>query len=141
MAFKSSCEIGFPLSSFSSSLKVKTPFLFKASYRWSVKLLRVSSPLKLRKTSYFHLGVEEQYGDDVDNPWWLTEFVGIRWLRLHFLNPGTALDSFLHFLEFNSIKKLKIKNPIKWKLYLVNRRNMANYFPLIFFFPQKQTTS
>ena len=28
------------------------PLLSKAVYRWPTKLLRVSSPLKLRKTSY-----------------------------------------------------------------------------------------
>ena len=65
IAFKSSDEIDFPVSSFSSSLKVKIPFCFKATYRWSVKLLRVSLPLKLRKTSYFHCGVEEE-NDDKD---------------------------------------------------------------------------
>ena len=60
IAFKSSGEIGFPLSRFLSSLKVKTPFYFKVVYRWSVKLLRVSSALKLRKTSYFHLRLDEE---------------------------------------------------------------------------------
>ena len=65
IAFKSSGEIGFPLSRFLSSLKVKTPFCFKVAYRWSLKLLRVSSPLKLRKTSYFHLRLEEEEEDEL----------------------------------------------------------------------------
>ena len=64
IAFKSSDEMNFPVSSFSSSLKVRMPFCFKATYRWSVNLLRVSSPLKLRKTSYFHYGVEEEIDDE-----------------------------------------------------------------------------
>ena len=51
-------EIDFPLSSPSSSLKVIMPFRFKAAYKWSVKFLRVSWPLKLRNTSYFHWRVE-----------------------------------------------------------------------------------
>ena len=63
IAFESSSEIDFPLSSFSSSLKVKMPFCFKAKYRWSVKLFRVSLPLKLRNTSYFHRGVKEEDDD------------------------------------------------------------------------------
>ena len=49
----------FPCLKFSSSLKTSMPFCFKATYIWSVKLLRVSSPLKLRKTSYFQFGVDE----------------------------------------------------------------------------------
>ena len=65
IAFKSSGEIGFPLSRFLSSLKVKTPFCFKVAYRWPVKLLRVPSPLKLRKTSYFHLRLEEEEEDEL----------------------------------------------------------------------------
>ena len=60
IAFKSSWEIGSPLSRFLSSLKVLTPFCFKVVYRWSVKFLQVSSPLQLRKTSYFHLWMEEE---------------------------------------------------------------------------------
>ena len=64
IAFKSSGEIDFPLSRFSSSRKDTMPFCFKATYRWSVKLVRVSSPLKLRKTSYFHRGVEDENDDD-----------------------------------------------------------------------------
>ena len=65
IAFKSSDEIDFPVSSFSSSIKLKMPFYFKATYKWSVKLLRASLLLKLRKTSYFHCGVEEE-NDDKD---------------------------------------------------------------------------
>ena len=65
IAFKSSGEMGFPVSSSSSSLKVKMPFCIKALYRWSVKLYRVSLPLKLRNISYVHQGVEEE-GDDED---------------------------------------------------------------------------
>ena len=49
-----------PRSSFSSSLNVNIPFCFKAAYRWSVKFLRVSLPLKLRKTSYVHPYIEEE---------------------------------------------------------------------------------
>ena len=60
IAFKSSVEMDFILSSLSSSLKVLIPFWSKAAYKWSVKLLRVSSPLKLRKTSYSHVGNEEE---------------------------------------------------------------------------------
>ena len=60
IAFKSSCELGSPLSRFLTSLKVLTPFCFKVVYRWSVKFLQVSSPLKLRKISYFHLWLEEE---------------------------------------------------------------------------------
>ena len=65
IAFKSAGEIDSPLSSSSSSLKVKIPLHCKVAYRWSVKLFRVSSPLKLRKTSYFHRGVKEEADDDV----------------------------------------------------------------------------
>ena len=59
IAFKSSVEIDFPFSSFSSSLKAKLPFCFKAAHKWSVKPLRVSLPLKLRNTSYVNPGVED----------------------------------------------------------------------------------
>ena len=65
IAFKSSGEMDLPLSSFSTSLKVTMPFCIKPAYRWSVKPLRVSSPLKLRKTSYFHYGVED--GNDEED--------------------------------------------------------------------------
>ena len=73
IAFKSSSEIGFPLSRFLSSLKVKTPFYFKVAYRWSVKLLRVSSALKLRKTSYFHLQLDEEEEEEEEEEDWLYE--------------------------------------------------------------------
>ena len=59
-------EIGFPLSSRTSSLKVKMPFYFKAKYRWLTKLFRLSLPLKRRKTSYFHVAVE---GHDDQSFW------------------------------------------------------------------------
>ena len=36
------------------------PFCFKPVYKWSVNVLRVSSPLKLRNTSNFHLLKEEE---------------------------------------------------------------------------------
>ena len=51
-----------PRSRLSSSLKVVMPFRFNASYRWLVNFLRVSEPLKLRKTSYsyLHPGVIEE---------------------------------------------------------------------------------
>ena len=60
IAFESSGEIVFHFSSFSSSLKVIMPSLLKASYRRSANVLRVSSPLKLMKTSYFHWPVEDE---------------------------------------------------------------------------------
>ena len=60
IAFENSGEIVFHFSSFSSSLKAIMPSLFKASYRRSANVLRVSSPLKLMKTSYFHLLVEDE---------------------------------------------------------------------------------
>ena len=40
------------------------PFRFKALYRWSVNFVRVSSPLKLRKTSYLHPWEEEEEEDE-----------------------------------------------------------------------------
>ena len=76
ITFKSSGEIDFPLSRFSSSLKATVPFCFKATYRWSVKLVRVSSPLKLRKTSYFHSGVEDESDDKEEAFWELMEDIG-----------------------------------------------------------------
>ena len=39
IALNSSTNIDFPLSRFSSSLKVTTPFFFKAAYSWPMKLL------------------------------------------------------------------------------------------------------
>ena len=36
------------------------PLSHKALYKWPVKLRRVSSPLKLKKTSYSHWWVEEE---------------------------------------------------------------------------------
>ena len=59
-------EIGLPLSSRTSSLKGKMPFCFKAKYSWLTKLFRLSLPLKLRKTSYFHVAVE---GHDDQSFW------------------------------------------------------------------------
>ena len=64
IALKSPGEIDSPLSRFSSSLKVTMAFRFKASYKWAVKLVRVSSPLKLRKTSYLHQRVEDENDDE-----------------------------------------------------------------------------
>ena len=69
----SSGEIDFPLSSLSLSLKVKIPERCKAAYRWSIKLLRVSSPLKLRKTSYIHCLEEEDDDVNCEAPWVLIE--------------------------------------------------------------------
>ena len=40
---------------------------FKATYRWSVKLLPVSSPLKLRNISYFDWRVEEEEDGEGDD--------------------------------------------------------------------------
>ena len=65
IAFKSSGEIGSPLLRFLSSLKVMMLFCFKIEYRWPVKFLQVSSPLKLKKTSFFHLRLEEREEDGV----------------------------------------------------------------------------
>ena len=54
--------------SFSSSLKTDIPFCFKPVYRWSVNVLRVSSPLKLKITSNFHLlEEEEEVEEEEDN--------------------------------------------------------------------------
>ena len=65
IAFKSSGATDVPRLSFSSSLKVDMPFCSKVVYRWSVNLLRVSSPLKLRNTSYFpSLEQEEEEQED-----------------------------------------------------------------------------
>ena len=64
IAFKSSGAMNVPRLSFSSSLKVDMPLRFKALYRWSVNFVRVSSPLKLRNTSYLHPREEEEDGDD-----------------------------------------------------------------------------
>uniref|UniRef100_A0A2P2PKF1 Uncharacterized protein n=1 Tax=Rhizophora mucronata TaxID=61149 RepID=A0A2P2PKF1_RHIMU len=60
MAFKSPCEISSPLSR-SLSTKDLIEFPSKAEWRWLVKLLRVSSPLKLKKTSNLNelVGKEE----------------------------------------------------------------------------------
>ena len=43
------------------------PLSFKVLYRWSVKLLRVSLPLKLKNASYVHRGVEEEDDDDEED--------------------------------------------------------------------------
>ena len=54
--------------SFSSSLKTDIPFCFKPIYRWFVNVLRVSSLLKLRNTSNFHLlEEEEEVEEEEDN--------------------------------------------------------------------------
>ena len=42
-------------------------FCLKTVYRWSVNLLRVSSSLKLRNTSNFHILEEEEEDDDDDD--------------------------------------------------------------------------
>ena len=74
--FKRFDEIDFPISSFSPSLKVTMPLLSKASYRGFVKLLRVSLSPKLRKTSYFHCGVEEEIDDEDEAFLMLMEAIG-----------------------------------------------------------------
>jgi hypothetical protein len=66
ISFKSSSEISFPRSSFSSSLKTIRLLCIKAACRWSVNLVRVSLPRKLRKTSCIHRGVEEALRPLVD---------------------------------------------------------------------------
>ena len=76
ITFKRFDEIDFPISSFSSSLKVTMPLIFKASYRGFVKLLKVSLSLKLRKTSYFHCGVEEENDDEDEEFLVLMEAIG-----------------------------------------------------------------
>ena len=43
------------------------PFCFKPVYRWSVNVLRVSSPLKLRNTSNFHLLQEEEEEEEEED--------------------------------------------------------------------------
>ena len=43
------------------------PFCFKPVYKWSVNVLRVSSPLKLRNTSNFHLLEEEEEEEEDDD--------------------------------------------------------------------------
>ena len=53
-----------PCLSFSSSLKTDMPFCFKPVYKWSVNVLRVSSPLQLRNTSNVHLLEEEEEEED-----------------------------------------------------------------------------
>ena len=61
IAIKDSDVIASLLSDFPiSSLKLKEwrPFLTKAAYRWSAKLLPMSSQLKLKKTSYSSLEME-----------------------------------------------------------------------------------
>ena len=67
IAFKSSGPINVPCFNFSSSLKTDMPFCFKPVYKWSVNVLRVSSPLKLRNTSNFHLLKEDDDDDDDDD--------------------------------------------------------------------------
>lgn len=60
IARKSSGDIDAPLLSSGSSFKVLMPRHSSLSYQWPMKFLRVSSPLKLKKTSYFHWGVEDE---------------------------------------------------------------------------------
>ena len=43
------------------------PFCFKPVYKWSVNVLWVSSPLKLRNTSNFHLLKEEEEVEEEDD--------------------------------------------------------------------------
>ncbi|PRQ59025.1 hypothetical protein RchiOBHm_Chr1g0365631 [Rosa chinensis] len=54
IAVRSSGEMAVPLSSSGWSRKVLIPLHCNLSYKWSVKPFRVSSPLKLKNTSYFH---------------------------------------------------------------------------------------
>ena len=53
-------DINNPFLRSSVSLKVLTPAPVNVVYRWSVKVLRVSSPLKLKNTSYFLVLFEEE---------------------------------------------------------------------------------
>ena len=59
MALRSSVEISSPHGS-SSSIKVWIPFSFKKPFKWLVKSMRVSSPLKLKNTSYMYWWVIEE---------------------------------------------------------------------------------
>ena len=68
IAFKSFDEIDFPFANFSSSLKVKMPFCFKEKYKWPVKPLWISSPLKLRNTSYVQQGEKEEDDEALSVP-------------------------------------------------------------------------
>ena len=43
-------------------MKVLKHSRHKVLYKWPIKPLRVSSPRKFKKTSYFHWGVEEEEG-------------------------------------------------------------------------------
>ena len=43
-------------------MKVLKPSRHKVLYKWPIKPLRVSSPRKFKKTSYFHWVVEEEEG-------------------------------------------------------------------------------
>lgn len=56
-------DISVPCLSPSESLNVLIPAPFNASYRWSVKLLRVSKPLKLKNTSYTQLLLFRAFGE------------------------------------------------------------------------------
>ncbi|PRQ31822.1 hypothetical protein RchiOBHm_Chr5g0039661 [Rosa chinensis] len=59
IALKSARDITSPLLS-PLSMKVLIPLLRKAVYKWLVKVVRVSSPLKFRNTSYlYEMGIEE----------------------------------------------------------------------------------
>ena len=67
-----------PFSSLWSSLNVTIPLLSSAAYRWLTMVLRVSSPLKLRNTSYLDTrGTEEEEEDAIVEVverfvlWWL----------------------------------------------------------------------
>ena len=59
MASRSSKEISSPLRS-SSSMKVVIPLWRKMPFKWLVKPLRVSSPLKLKNTSYLYRRLKEE---------------------------------------------------------------------------------
>ena len=59
MVWRSSFVISSPLWRL-SSMKVLKPLSHKAWYKWLVKPKRVSSPLKLKKTSCLHRRVEEE---------------------------------------------------------------------------------
>lgn len=49
-----------PISSLLSSLKVTSPLLASASYKWLTMENRVSTPRKLRKTSYLDTRDEDE---------------------------------------------------------------------------------
>ena len=105
-------EIGFPLSSRTSSLKGKMPFCFKAKYSWLTKLFRLSLPLKLRKTPYFHVAVE---GRDDQSFWVLMKAAE---------NIPVNLETQNRFFFFLKYYQLRLKKKFKWKDKLEKKKTI-----------------